>query len=176
MEVIQKYGPILFLCIGYGGVVYSIFTMFQSIGARNWKKIRANITSSRIDSSCDTDGCSYEAKIEYNYSYKNRDYTSSKIAFGYLGNSFKFLSKRIYKRFAYGSIPMIYVNPRNPKLAVLLAGIRPFHLFNIVFFIAFAVIATNIYSENSSNKALKRDNQPLALLTAGCPLACRYAQ
>jgi uncharacterized protein DUF3592 len=143
MDLLTQNLPLIFLMIGYGAIAYNLLCILRSLGARKWKKIRGKITTSNILEDCDSDGCTYEAIIRYSYDIKGKNYVSDKIAFGYFANSFKFLARSLTRRFRFGSTPIIYVSPKKPSLSVLVTGIRPFHLFNLAFFIVFTLIAYN---------------------------------
>lgn len=132
----------LFVIGGIGGIVYSLFTMYLSIRAKRWKKTPAQILSSHVDISYDDEGdCEYEAKIHYSYSYRGHQYFSKRIAYGYVGNTIEYFAKRVAYKFFPDTPAFAYINTKHPKTSVLLVGIKPFHFFNLIFFLLFTVIA-----------------------------------
>jgi len=136
----------LFLIAGIGGIIYSLFTMFLSIRAKKWKKTPADILSSHVDVSCDDEGdYNYKAKIRYSYSYRGHRYCSTKIAFGYVGNTIEYFANRVAYKFFPDSPTTAYLNPKHPKISVLLVGIKYFHFFNLIFFIVFTAIAIKFF-------------------------------
>jgi hypothetical protein len=146
-EKLIAFGFILF---GLGGVLYSLLMMLKSVGAKKWILSKAHINNALIDEDCDEDGCTYEAKVNFSYNYKSINYNSDKVAFGYFSNSFEFLAKRLIKHYIPGYPTKVYVNPRRPQQAVLIVGIKGFHLFNIIFFSVFNLLGVYIFNQLSS--------------------------
>ncbi len=157
MQSPELYVKYLFFVVGYGGMAYSFITMYLSHRARYWMRTKATIVSSTIETSCDDEGCTHEAKVEYEYSVYGKSYFSKKIAFGYAGNSFRYFANRVAGKYIRGNTAIVYFNPKNPGKSVLLVGIRPFHIFNIIFFLLFIVMVHNVYANGSSDLPVDAD-------------------
>ena len=134
MEAIEPYLPYLFYGISYGGLGYTVISILRSIIALGWSEARGEITRAAIDESCDSDGCSYKPLIEYKYDVYGKEYHSKRFAFGYAMSGFCFLAEMIYNKYKNHPMVTVYYNPKNPKSAVLLRGVRIFQLVNLAFF------------------------------------------
>ena len=145
MEAIEPYLPYLFYGVAYGGLGYTVISILRSIIALGWSKTKGEITRIAIDEDCDSDGCVYKPLIEYKYDVHGKVHQSKRFAFGYMMSNSRFLAKMIYNKYNYSSIITVYYNPKNPRSAVLLRGVRIFHLVNFVFFYVFLNIAQNSF-------------------------------
>ena len=117
--------------LGYTGI-----SILRSVIAFRWGKAKGEITYAAIDSKCDEDGCTFMPLIEYKYCVRGKEYHSKRFAFGYIESNDRFLAKAILNKFKNKSYVTVYFDPKNPKNAVLLRGIRIFHLINLVCFVA----------------------------------------
>ncbi len=149
--------PLIFKIVGIGGLAYSIVTALMSISAKSWIPCPARILNSRMIEDCDSDGCTYEAKISYEYTYRAKDYQSSKIGFGYMANSIRYLASRLLVKYPPESQQKVWVNPKNPAKSVLVTGFRPYHLFNILFFAVFTWVALQANDIKDKNELSQGD-------------------
>jgi len=134
MEEIKPYLPYLFYAIVYGGVGFTVLNILRSLLALGWKTVKGEITYAGISSDCDDEGCTYKPVIEFMYMVRGKEYHSKRFAFGYVFSSFRFLAKMVYSRYKNLPIVTVYYHPNRPKSAVLMPGIRLFHLVDLVFF------------------------------------------
>lgn len=78
----------------------------------------------------------WEPLVSYTYSVKKREYTSAKIAFG-LSPWFWFQANAIVKKFSGSPNVMVSYNPNRPHQAVLMTGIKYFHILDLFFLTGF---------------------------------------
>ena len=61
---------VVFVLVGIGGAVYSIYTAIMAKISRSWVPVVGEIISHEMDESRDSDGdYMYKAKVEYIYKY-----------------------------------------------------------------------------------------------------------
>lgn len=94
----------------------------QVLDATDWEKTPCNILSSRVHIETDCDDTSYSVDILYHYTVQNKEYRSNQYSF--FGNSpgSKRYQERIVNRYPEGSVAICYVDPDDPRTAVLDRG------------------------------------------------------
>ena len=109
------------------------FTMcVKAHHSKGWDVVSCKIEQSGIDEKKDSDGDSmFEAKIGYHYIYAGEQYSGDKIFFGYSASSEEEDSSQLIAVFPEGREVEAYINPKNPKEAVLIPGIKRMALIRI---------------------------------------------
>lgn len=124
----------------YGGFSYSILVALFSLKASFWPKVRGEINYAGLLRDYNSETITYKPVIEFSYSVKGRKYNSDRFAIGFMASSLKFLSSSIYKKYRNRPQVKVSYNPKNPKSAVLITGIRSFHVIQIGIFAALIVV------------------------------------
>jgi hypothetical protein len=106
------------------------------VEALSWEKVPCTIVSSRIEPAADD---SYRPDIRYKYHYKAAPYASRRVWFVKHETDTHADVKAIVSRYPEGLSTFCYVNPEDPKVAVLERGLRP-GLLLAVFPLALALI------------------------------------
>jgi hypothetical protein len=112
---------------------YTLLQISKSISASKWPTVKGQIVYSGVEDDTDSEGGTYRPYIEYKYNVQDREYTSTRYAFGSTHTSFKFLSRRIARNFPAKSVTLVAYNSRNHSDSVLLTGLRFFHIVQILF-------------------------------------------
>ena len=99
--------------------------MFKNQSATKWHKTQGELF--KLDADLEDRG-SVATELNYKYLVNGIEYHSNQIAYGTL--NFLFI---IFRRFYIKQDELtVYYNPENPKMAVLVPGIRIFHIANLV--------------------------------------------
>lgn len=137
---------IVFVGVGIGGVLYSIYSILMAMLTKSWIPVSGVITAHEMDEVTDNDGdYMYEAKVQYTYEYRNRPYKGDRIAFGFESWNIRWLVEGAYRE-AIARAPeiTIYVNPRKPKRSCALCGVRNFHLATLLFFTGWNLVVFKV--------------------------------
>lgn len=111
MTTFQKSLYPLFFVVGYFSLIKSIISALMNIEAKNWLKIKASMFETKIETKYDEEGGdTYKVKVIYGYKYQK-------------GNEAK-----------------VYVNPRKPRVSVLMAKLRYFHIMAVLLSSTFVLI------------------------------------
>lgn len=135
---------LLFVLFIVAKLLYTLLQIYKSISAAKWPKVKGQIVYSGVEDNTDLEGGTYKPYIEYKYNVKDREYTSTRYAFGSTHTSFKFLSRRIARNFPTKSFTLVAYNPRNHSDSVILTGLRFFHIVQLLFL---GIILYYIYSK-----------------------------
>lgn len=130
---------LVFYIVGYGGLVKSLYQLYVTAITKTWHKTKATILDSDIREEYTEDGTLYKLTVNYQYNYKGHNYQSNRIAIGYKSNNSQRIAKVLYQKFKKSKRVDVFINPRNPKLAVLVSGIRYFHLLKIGFYVIWLI-------------------------------------
>ena len=103
--------------------------------AKSWRKTRCVIVSSSV-SEDETDSGLYRILVTYEYDFAGRHYSSSRYSFSTLVTAGYRGKKRVAGRLAPGTTAFCYVNPDDPRDAVIERGLT----WDMVFGGAFAAI------------------------------------
>jgi len=126
----------IFYVFGLGMLWYGIDSAKRSVEASNWPSVTGTITNLSLRENSDSDGTSYEVKVEYHYSVKGRRYTNSRLAFGYAGSSGRQAHQDILNKLERASSVKVRYNPQHPATSTLSFGIHR----SIKFILAFAIV------------------------------------
>ncbi|MCP5113385.1 MAG: DUF3592 domain-containing protein [bacterium] len=106
------------LVLGGGGVFAQLFAgpMFDLISSRSWEEVPCTIEYSRLRSQQHEDGPSYRLDVLYSYSHGRGSFRSSRHRLFKVGYRD---SPILAERYHAGAGAICYVNPDNPRQAVL---------------------------------------------------------
>lgn len=149
MTTFQKLFYTLFFFVGYFGLIKGIISALMNIAAQNWPRIKATMFEVEKETKYDEEyGESYKIKVIYGYKYKGHNYKSKRIAFGYVGNTSEQIAEALYHKYQKGNEVKVYVNPRKPRVSVLMAKLRYFHIIAVLMSLAFVLACHYSYNSN----------------------------
>ena len=105
--------------------------VLRSVAASTWPKVKGEVVYAGIQEEDDGESSTFMPVVEFKYKVRGRAYESTSFAFGFTASSFRFLSSSIYKKYRNRPYIKVYYNPKKPSQAVLLTGVRFFHIFDI---------------------------------------------
>ncbi len=106
---------LLFMGIGGLFVFLLLSSTYKDFLTRSWQETRCTITESRVDTVSD----GYEFKVSYVYSFEGRNYTSHKYKLNYNSDNSVAKSDRLSKKYYEDKQTVCFVNPKNPRQAIL---------------------------------------------------------
>jgi hypothetical protein len=126
----------VFGAVGVGMLGYGVWAARRSMQAGGWPMVTGRLLSVELGAHTDSDGDElWEVKPTYAYTVDGKEYSGSRLAFGYTGSGGKAVHEEICQRLkAANSIDVRY-DPVNPATAVLSYGVHR----SIRFILAFAV-------------------------------------
>jgi len=107
--------------------LWSIYNVFRQFNVKSWKKTYCKIIDTKIESNIDGRGNrTYTPLVFFRYSFDNNTYDSHNISFGQRALFTYNGASKILDNFEPQSKDFCYVNPENPKNAVLRIKFKPF--------------------------------------------------
>ena len=125
----------IFYAAGFGLLGYSLLSMKRSTEAAAWPSTVGTIVSCDLETNYDSDGDTYEVKVNYKYSVDGREMTNDVLAFGYSASSGQEAHEEILFKLKEADTLDVRYDPSDPQNSVLSYG---FHR-SIQFTLAFAV-------------------------------------
>ena len=106
-----------------GLLLFSLYELWKSIASLKWRPVLVSSIEFAIDEDSDNDNrTTYTPKARYSYTFRTRGYSSRKLTY----RPFDFYSyaraKRAIDRLARARGYYAWVNPKNPRQSVLVAG------------------------------------------------------
>ncbi|PQA88630.1 DUF3592 domain-containing protein [Hyphococcus luteus] len=123
----------LFLAVGVGILGFGLHSLHMSQQAEHWPTTPGTITASDFKVNSDSDGDTYQAKVEYTYNADSYERTGEKIVFGYAASSSRGFHQDIHDALPVGSQVAVRYNPANPDQAVLSFGVNQSIKFLMIF-------------------------------------------
>jgi hypothetical protein len=112
------------------GIIIELFLMYKNHTASGWTQTQGKLLSSDVGLE-HTGSASLVAKVNYQYTVNGKEFQSTQIAYATLGSLFA-----IFKSFYIKEDKLtVYFNPLKPEVAVIVPGIRLFHILDIVIII-----------------------------------------
>lgn len=110
----------VFFLLGAGFTYFAMVgPFFQSTAARNWLTVPCRVLSSEVKKHSDSDGATYRAEITYAYSVDGTQYRGDRYQFlRWSSGSSRGVDEAVARHPA-GAETFCFVNPRNPRDAVL---------------------------------------------------------
>ena len=137
------FGLVFFLVGAAVGYFMFVRPLVKGIAAGRWPQVPCEIIHSAIGSKSDSDGTQYTLDIHYRYSVRGRQMESRRYSFESGSSNVRGWREEIVRRNPVGTQTLCYVNPDDPKDAVIstsLGGDRWFAFIPIIFTLAGAGI------------------------------------
>ncbi len=136
----------LFFC-GIGSLfcyMAGIKPLLQSIESRSWSQVECVITESFIERNIDSDGDTYRPVIRFQYTFDGRNYTGDDYQHMTSSSSSKKEEQKVVNNYPVGNETTCWVNPEDPKQAVIDNGIPSIVYFVIPFMSIFIIIGATV--------------------------------
>ena len=116
----------LLVVSGLLGVAFSLRDLTRTAASLRWPSVTGVILESRVGQSPGPWSLSgpWDAIIRYRYRVGDRDYTGNRIGFLWIDFSTPGRSEGIVANYPVGASVNVSVNPQDPELAVLQAGVH----------------------------------------------------
>ncbi len=132
-----------FFAVGLGTFGWGVWQAYQGLDSLAWTQVEGRVQSSEVKSSRDSDGTTYRSKITYTYEWGNEKKSGDQVrTSGSIGTSGGGLARDEVARYPAGKPVKVFVNPKQPKTAVLEPGLGWSHLFLPLFGMIFAGVAS----------------------------------
>ena len=113
-----------FILIGIWSLSYSLKNIYKSVSTSDWTRVTATINDLKLDHEIDDDGGESDlVKINYEFFIKNKNYHSTKIAFGYGRNNTEDHESLFHKLENCKKV-IAYVNPADNYDSILIKGLN----------------------------------------------------
>ena len=143
-ELIEWAWPVAAIVIGGRVLWQSVALWRMSIASASWPAVSAKIVGSTVKKNRGNRPRTYEPEIRYRYKLEDETYESAQLQPITVGVSLKFLAKVFSKGNPVGKVVKAFVNPENPKQAVLYPGPQHF-LGALMASVSTALILFGIY-------------------------------
>lgn len=148
----------LSVCFGGLGVLFIVVAFLTSV---NLRRIRATyqttggrIIRTDIEEQSDSDGTTYHAVVEYQYTVNGQQYESRKLSSGIqVGIGNRATVERRVSAYHAGQMVQVYYDPEKPQQSVLemkAPAIRFLTLLGMLFIVIVIVIAAATYAVRTS--------------------------
>lgn len=129
----------IFIIVGSWFCLKGIRSCLIAHKSKTWVPVECEVISSNIEETRGSDGDPmFKAIVNYQYGYDGNNIVGDKIYFGYSSSSDKEDALVIQQNLTKGKKITAYINPDNPKDAVLVPGIHRFTLINVFMGTGFA--------------------------------------
>lgn len=108
--------------------------------SQGWPEMPCVITLSTLETNRDSDGNTYKVHIEFSYQYEGRKYEGGSYNFSDFSSSGKSSKQEIIRQYPPGQHFSCWVNPEDPKVAVLQRNIPGIVYFIIPFSSIFILV------------------------------------
>ncbi len=129
------------------GLIFTYMLLIRplmlSYQAQNWAETRCRIVSARVESHSSDDGTTYSVEIDYEYEFNGQTYRADRYDFIGGSSSGREGKEKVVKYYRNLKNPICYVDPDNPKSAVLVRKIgakNAIGLFPLIFVVVGIVI------------------------------------
>ncbi len=119
-------------------IIYNNFTNQKA--ALTFPTTTGKVLNSKVESERDSDGTTYRAEIQFEYSVNNQAYTSDTYRFGTMGMSDSTEANNIVREFPVGANVTVYYDPTDPQRAILKPGVSDSDRFMLLFLTPFNLI------------------------------------
>jgi hypothetical protein len=154
----------VFYIIGFGLLGYGLSSARQSTQAAAWPTAPATITMREVRESSDSDGSTYEVKVQYTYTVAGVAYEGSRLAFGYGGSGERDSHDEIYQRLKEAKTVFARYNPGDPSESCLSFGLHRSIQVKLAFAVTWLLLAsgfTLLFWLSSRRDTLLLDNLSL---------------
>lgn len=122
-----------FSLIGFGILGYGVWSARRSTQAAAWPTALGTITQLSVQENSDSDGNTYEVKVQYTYTVDGVAYQGSRLAFGYGGSSGREAHEEIHRKLMGAKIVTVRYDPSDPSVSCLSFGLHRSILMIFVF-------------------------------------------
>jgi Protein of unknown function (DUF3592) len=114
----------VFFLVGLGLLGYGIWSARRSTQAANWPTARGVLTNAVLKEESDSDGSTYEVKVEYTYKVTDNEYHGSRLAFGYQASDGREAHAEILEKLKAAKSVDVRYDPKDPSSSALSFGIH----------------------------------------------------
>ena len=123
----------IFVLIGLGaGWAMLARPVLQVLAARSWVETPCVVVSSRVETHPGSKGSTYSIEVEVQYEFDRRIYRSTRYSFMDAASSGFEGKEAVVRGLPAGSETVCWVDPGDPREAVLVRGITPMFLIGLV--------------------------------------------
>jgi hypothetical protein len=132
-----------FAAVGVGMLLFGVLpTLYDWGRMQSWQPVSATLVSARLETSRGSKSTTYSVSASYRYQVAGRDYQGQRVAIGSgadnIGDFQEQLGERLEAAQRQGQPVQAWVNPSNPREAVLDRSLRPgMQLFKMLFVVLF---------------------------------------
>ncbi|WP_428407724.1 DUF3592 domain-containing protein [Hyphococcus sp.] len=150
----------VFLAIGAAMLFWGGRSYYYSQQAAHWPTTPGDIIASDFRVNSDSDGDTYEAKVEYKYNPDGYERVGKTIAFGYTASSGRKFHWEIHEALPVGAQVAVRYDPSKPDRSVLTHGVNRSILFILIFGAVWTIftggiVAMVVLGETSANGMLQ---------------------
>ena len=132
-----------FFAVGIGTFSWGMWGVYQGVASKSWTKVAGVITHSEVEAHSGSKGTTYGAKIQYTYTWEGKPLAGDQVqTCGPVSSSDGNSARADVAKYGVGKKVEVFVNPANPKKAVLETGLGWSHLFLPVFGLFFGGMAS----------------------------------
>jgi hypothetical protein len=114
----------VFYVVGFGLLGYSLWSALRSTQAGAWPTTPATIKSLEVRENSDSDGSTYEVKVQYTYTVDGVAHEGTRLAFGYGGSSGREAHDEIHRRLKDAKSVAVRYDPADPSVSCLSFGLH----------------------------------------------------
>lgn len=123
----------IFYLIGFGLLGFGLWNAHRSRQAAAWPTAPATITRLEVGENSDSDGSTYEVKVQYTYTVDGVAYEGSRLAFGYAASSGREAHEEIHRKLQGAASVAVRYDPADPSVSCLSFGLHRSIQFMLVF-------------------------------------------
>lgn len=153
-----------FVVIGAGTFFYSVYQLLEGFSTHYWQETPAIITECQLKRFEDSESVTEKVLISYKYTIEGKTYTSSQIAAGYSTNNVED-HRSLFEVLKSAHKILVFVNPKNPRKAVVVEGINNSMVFLFLFsimwnsFLAAFAIPSLLWRKDKANLLMLDDSR-----------------
>lgn len=122
-----------FSSVGLGALTFGLWQLWQEISPRRWMRVPGTVVSSVTERQANgRGGYQYVTKVEYEYSYNDQTFRSSRRRASNYAFGWKTEAEAISLRYPLGGALTVLVDPGKPTRAALEYGVTPLSAICIV--------------------------------------------
>lgn len=116
----------IFIILGAVISCKTYISIYKAKQTKHWPSVEAKIDFCDMEEHSDSDGVSYEVKVQYTYSVTGINYTGKRINPAYIGSSGE-EQQELYRKIMDSETVLAYYNPSDYSEAYLIRGTFGFH-------------------------------------------------
>lgn len=151
----------LFYVVGFWLLGHGLWSARRSTQAAAWPTAPATITNLEMQTKSDSDGSTYEVKVQYTYAVDGVPYEGSRLAFGYGASSGPEAHQEIHRKLSEAKAVAVRYDPDNPSVSCLSFGLHRSIRITLAFgvtWLAFVIGFTIIWCLFSCRDAVLLEN------------------